>query len=44
MIRMRNIVIHEYDGVDLEVVWDTIQEHLPKLIKTIEQLVPPPES
>jgi uncharacterized protein with HEPN domain len=28
----------------LQVVWDTVQEHLPNLIKTIEPLVPPPES
>jgi uncharacterized protein with HEPN domain len=41
---MRNLMIHEYDGVDLQVVWDTVQERLPDLIKTVEQLVPPPES
>ena len=44
MIGMRNFMIHEYDDVDLQVVWDTVREHLPKLIETIEPLVPPPES
>ena len=44
MIRMRNLMIHEYDGVDLPIVWDTVQEHLPNLIEAIEPLVPPPES
>jgi uncharacterized protein with HEPN domain len=44
MIGMRNLMIHEYDDVDLQVVWDTVQEHLPNLIQAIEPLVPPPES
>jgi uncharacterized protein with HEPN domain len=44
MIGMRNLMIHEYDDVDLQVVWDTVQEHLPNLIQAIEPLVPPPET
>jgi uncharacterized protein with HEPN domain len=44
MIRMRNLMIHEYDDVDLQVVWDTVQQNLPNLIETIQQFVPPPES
>jgi uncharacterized protein with HEPN domain len=44
MIAMRNLMIHEYDDVDLQVVWYTVQEHLPNLIRAIEPLVPPPES
>lgn len=43
MVRMRNLMIHEYDGVDLQIVWDTVQEHLPTLIRVIEPLVPPPQ-
>ena len=43
MIGMRNILIHEYDDVDLSVVWDTVQNDLPTLIKVIEPLVPPNE-
>jgi uncharacterized protein with HEPN domain len=43
MIGMRNILIHEYDAVDLSVVWDTVQNDLPALIKVIEPLVPPNE-
>lgn len=41
MIGMRNIIIHEYDEVDLEVVWDTIQNYLPPLIEELEKIVPP---
>lgn len=29
---MRNILIHDYDDVDLDVVWETAQRDLPKLI------------
>ena len=28
---MRNILIHDYDDVDLDVVWDTVQHDLPPL-------------
>ncbi len=44
MINMRNLMIHEYDHVDLAVVWDTVQNHLPALIQSIAPLVPPPEN
>lgn len=35
MIGMRNVVIHEYFGVDNDVIWRTIQEDLPPLRKSI---------
>lgn len=41
MIGMRNIIIHEYDEVDLEVVWDTVQNALPPLISELEKVVTP---
>jgi uncharacterized protein with HEPN domain len=44
MVNMRNLMIHEYDHVDLYVVWDTVQNHLPELINSIAPLVPPPET
>lgn len=31
MIAMRNKVIHEYFGVDLEILWKTVKENLPTL-------------
>jgi len=43
MIGMRNAMIHEYDDVDLSIVWDTVQSDLPVLIRVIEPLVPPKE-
>jgi uncharacterized protein with HEPN domain len=28
---MRNVVIHEYFGVDLQIIWETIRHDLPSL-------------
>ena len=34
---MRNRLIHGYDTVDLDVLWDTIQDDLPALIVQLSQ-------
>ena len=39
---MRNLVIHEYDVVDINQVWDTVTNKLPPLIDQLAKLVPPP--
>ena len=44
MTGMRNVLIHEYDDVDLTIVWDTVQADLPPLIAALEKIVPPDES
>lgn len=41
MIAMRNIIIHEYDNVDLTVVWDAVKNDLPPLVEALESIVPP---
>ncbi len=41
MVSMRNIMIHEYDDVDLTIVWDTVQNDLPSLVALLEPLIPP---
>jgi len=43
MISMRNLVIHEYDVVDINQVWDTVQKKLLPLIEELKKIVPPPE-
>lgn len=43
IIGMRNRLIHEYSRINLQRVWDTIQNDIPRLITLIEPLVPPPE-
>jgi uncharacterized protein with HEPN domain len=32
---MRNRIVHDYAGVDLEIVWVVITENIPELIKTL---------
>lgn len=34
----RNLLIHEYFGVDLEIVWSVIQSDLPSLYETIKMI------
>lgn len=36
IIAMRNKVIHEYFGIDPEIIWKTVQEDLPELKKELE--------
>ncbi len=35
---LRNQIVHEYEGVNLMVVWDIISEDLPNLYKRLEKL------
>lgn len=39
VIGMRNRLIHGYDSVDVDVLWDTIEVDLPPLIAEIEQIL-----
>jgi uncharacterized protein with HEPN domain len=36
---MRDVIIHKYFGVDLELVWNVIIEDLPKLKKEIKKIL-----
>ena len=38
MAGMRDKLIHEYAGVDLETVWDVIQEEIPPIRPLLEEL------
>ncbi|MBU4480496.1 DUF86 domain-containing protein, partial [Patescibacteria group bacterium] len=38
-VDMRNILIHEYFGIDADIVWNTCKNDLPKLRKNIEKLL-----
>ena len=37
----RNRLVHEYDDVDLFLVWDVLDNDLPSLLRQIEPLLPP---
>jgi uncharacterized protein with HEPN domain len=39
---MRHKVVHDYLGVDEDIVWQVVSGDLPKLVKALEPLVPPP--
>jgi len=36
---MRNILIHEYFGVDLRIIWQTIEADLPALRRELQRLL-----
>lgn len=36
---MRDVLIHDYMGVDLDAVWETTQKDLPKLRSAVESLL-----
>lgn len=39
MVSMRNVVIHEYDGVDLNIIWNTVIHKLPEVAAELEKMV-----
>jgi len=36
----RNRVIHEYDSIELDIIWDIIQNDLPHVVKELEKIIP----
>lgn len=34
---MRNRIVHDYDGIKLSIVWDTIKEDFPELLARLEE-------
>lgn len=36
---MRNLLIHEYFGVSIEIIWKTVQENLPPLTPILQALL-----
>ena len=36
---MRNIVVHEYFGVNEKIIWDTIQKDLPQILPILRDIV-----
>ena len=39
MIGMRNVMIHQYDDVDLVIVWETVFNDLPPIINALEKIL-----
>jgi uncharacterized protein with HEPN domain len=40
MIGMRNRLIHGYDAINLEILWNTIQFDLPELVELLDRILP----
>jgi uncharacterized protein with HEPN domain len=40
IIGMRHKVVHDYLGVDEDIVWQVVTEDLPKLVSALQPLVP----
>jgi len=39
IIAFRNILIHSYDHIDMEIVWEVIRNSLPALLREVETLL-----
>ena len=39
IIGMRNVLVHGYDVVRNDVLWDTVRESIPKLLNQVEQML-----
>lgn len=38
MAGMRDVIVHEYDQLDFEVIWDVVHNKLPELLTLLEPL------
>ena len=36
---MRNRIVHDYEGIQLNIVWDVLEDFLPELISDVESLL-----
>lgn len=39
MIGLRNVLIHEYDAVDLPLLWQTVHNDLPRLVVMVQAVL-----
>ena len=35
----RNKIIHEYDSIELDIIWNIVQDDLPALIDELEKII-----
>jgi uncharacterized protein with HEPN domain len=41
MMGMRHKIVHEYDHLRWEIIWDTMNTRIPELVTQLKPLVPP---
>lgn len=39
MAGMRDILIHKYHGIDLDIVWETVNTYLPEVAEQIDEII-----
>jgi uncharacterized protein with HEPN domain len=39
MYDMRNVVVHDYPGVDLTIVWEVVRNYLPPLVPVLREIL-----
>lgn len=39
IVGLRNIIAHEYFGVDLKIIWKTVKDRLPELSRQIDNIL-----
>jgi uncharacterized protein with HEPN domain len=39
IVGLRNMLVHEYFGVDINIVWDVIRNELPPFLITINEMI-----
>ena len=44
IVGMRNRLVHAYFDINLDILWQVVQDDLPALIAQLEPLVPPGEA
>ncbi len=43
MTAFRDVLIHQYEGVDLERVWQVVENEAPRVRMAVQKLLPPLE-
>ena len=41
IVGMRNRIVHDYNNVDLDIVWETTNIRIPEIIEQLEAILPP---
>lgn len=39
MAGMRDVIVHDYDQLDFDVIWDVVENKLPELLNLIDSLL-----